>query len=163
MLLLFPPDLSQTIAQFSYIITHIQHRCSICWRGKNVKFSKEQNRLFLTQHSRSWQNTFCYILINIKPVAETRPRQSPWGVGWAPWGQDGLQTYRILKFVVGSFGLDFILLTTGSIQAWNNITNTYGAPWLLSNGGRNQWPMSCEEIIFHNLHNLQISTLLSHQ
>jgi len=120
-----------------YIITHIQQD-AVSVGGKNVKFSKEKNRLFLTQHSRSWQNTFHYMLINIKPVAKTRPRQYPWGKGWAPWGQGGLQPYRILKFVVGSLGLDFKLLTAGSIRAWNNITNTYGAPCLLSNGGRDQ-------------------------
>jgi len=71
-----------------------------------VKFSKEQNRLFLTEHSRRWQITFRYMLINIKPMAETRPQQNPRMV---------LQTYRILKFIVGSFGLDFFLLTAGSI------------------------------------------------
>jgi hypothetical protein len=32
-----------------------------------------------------------------------------------PTGQDSLQIYRVLEFVVGSFGLDSILITEGSI------------------------------------------------
>jgi hypothetical protein len=64
------------------------------------------------------------MLINEEPMVQTRTPQTH-GVreGW--WGQGGAQTYRILKFIVGSFGLDFILLTEGSIQSWRDQLSTY--------------------------------------
>ena len=50
------------------------------------------------------------------------------------------QTYSIVRFVVGSFRLDFIILTEGSIQdsfceIWEHFADNYTESLIMSHGG----------------------------
>ena len=120
----------------------------------------------------------------LKPMAQIRPQQT---LQWVCVGGRGtkLQTYRILKLVVESFGLYFILLTEGSILTQITLNSSrqtkqhknlacYNLQALLKshhifhlrvycgNGSKTSFPIDCFKIYFllgPLLWNLEVTSL----